>query len=206
MSTISGCTAQGQAFDPKYRGVVKILGWAVDIDTHEAVISISTIRRRHQQRLKRPVSRATVFRHLHDLHPRHSADRGPVLGQRADRRGSLYRVNFGLVIKNGQVVSHGFGAPPYSLRAPRLIHALRRGGLGLNIGRTEPVRNHLAALDHEAEVEHRAGTSPTAVVPVLGLDLHDAGGLEIVQVPGRGRPADRPLQPLLVPPPGWCRR
>src|SRR5260370_18652678 len=62
----------GEQFDPKYRRVVKALGWTVNVDTLDghtgiAVTSIPKIRKRIRERKMGSISRATVFRHLRDL-------------------------------------------------------------------------------------------------------------------------------------------
>ena len=153
----------GEAFDHKYRGVAKVLGWAVDIDTHEASISVATIRRRHRQRLRRAISRATVFRHLHDLQSAGIVQIEAQYWDNGSRRGSLYRVNFGLVIKNGQVVSHGFATPIFT-RHPRLIHPLRRGlrppvtkGESISDGDSSPGGSSSAAEDEYEISDQWAG-------------------------------------------------
>lgn len=101
----------GEAFDRKYQLFAKTLGFAMDMDTWAATISTPQLQRNYRKMWHKPIHRATVFRHLHDME-----QAGIIIREHTDQPGTTrqgwnrYHVDFSFVIRHGQVVLYEFGA------------------------------------------------------------------------------------------------
>ena len=101
----------GEAFDRKYQLFAKTLGFAMDMDTWAATIGTPQLQRNYRKMWHKPIHRATVFRHLHDME-----QAGIIIREHTDQPGTTrqgwnrYHVDFSFVIRHGQVVLYEFGA------------------------------------------------------------------------------------------------